>query len=403
MSEEPGKDREEDLTDPSKDPPIEEREPPSDRPQEDQPAPRAADPGEEAPVVDEATLEAQQNYKSDPRNEIFRKRSLQLEAQAAEIPPPEDITAANIAAAEAEARGEGRQPDGEPAAVRQPSLAPRQKMVKIRVYGEEREVSEEAVYRAGVATLQKDAAADRKMSEVATRESALNREAERLVRVAANLRNGLDEHGQPIAAQPPKPGAANRKISKEKLEAVSGAVYSGDTGKLTETLGELLDEVVATTGTPNQASPEVLQSTVDAVLTRIEAGRRQQQDEAAAEAAERDRQEGNRVFATEFETITRDPDLMAMAGGIMRRLAADPSWGSQGHVAIAREVGRRVTAKTGGKPQTEIERRQSAKRHLAGSGAGGRHVPAPTGPQVPTNKQYIEQLRRNSGSNSNLT
>lgn len=339
-----------------------------------------------------AKPEPEPAFKSDPRNEIYARRSAQLKSEQeandelfADRADARDPDAVERMRAEAAGQGLASDPG---------------KSYKIKVYGEEREVPESAVIEAGVATLQKDAAAGRKMAEAARREAELRREEQRLLRVAENLRKGLDEHGQPLApTKPPAPADASRgrTISKDKLEATVKALYSGDTEEATKALQGLVETISQNSGTPDAVSPEIVKSVEEAVVSRMESRQRQQ-------SVESDISEANRIFREDYADISGDPDMLVMAQGLAGRLTQDPEWEGRSRAEIAREVGKRIRTKMSGANRgasAEVEARLTRKRAMPGAPNAHGRVPEPqTQRQFPSNQDYVQQLRLNSGSNS---
>ena len=356
-------------------------------PNDADPAEATAQAAEPAEIVEESESEQkfEHAYTSDPRNEIYSRRSEALKQQQE----------ADQGVFEPMAGPEDPEPEAEPEAAPEKSLAPAEKSVKIKVYGEEREVSESDVIRAGVATLQKDAAADIRMAKAARREAELKREEERILRAAENLRKGLDVNGQPLATnpQPPAQGVAgSRTIDKGMLEGAVKALYSGDTEEATEALQTVFTAMQQAQGTSNQVTPEIVKSVEDAVLANISARQ-------SAERDEQDRLEANRIFREDFREIAENPDAFAMAKGLVASLNDDPQWQSRTRAEIAREVGSRIR-KLAGKPGDPLAARRDQKRNLPNAGTAAGRQPAPQPQQFPSNSDYIQQLRANSGSNS---
>lgn len=332
-------------------------------------------------------------YKTDPRNEIYKRARGTLTLEKRES----DELFADRVARRAADDGEPPPETPEPTAA-ELALADGTKAVKIKVYGEEREVPVAEVMRAGVATLQKDAAADQKLTDVGRREAALHQEEQRLLTIAANLRMGLDENGRPIAA--PKPPATadapgDRTIDDTDLsKGVVEALYSGDAEKATAALSGVLKAISSRAGTADPVKPEIVTSIADAVLANV--NQRQ-----AADAAQRDLDEANRIFREDFKDISSDPDALAMARGLSGQLLQDPEWSKKSRAEIAKEVGSRVRAKIA--PATlakTLEERRDGKRALPSTPSSTARQPAPQPQRFPSNSEYIERLRRNSGSNS---
>jgi hypothetical protein len=368
-------------TDATGDPPRDQLEPPGeDPPLETGPAAAAA-PAEGEP---EPEPELEPAYKTDPRNEIYARRSAALEQ---EQQASDSLFSGDDPAAAARA------------------LANQGRTVKIVVNGQEREIPESEAIQAGVRHLQIGAAAEQKMTEAARKEQANRVEETRLLRIAANLRNGLDEHGQPIGPKPPSQGADGNRGTEQQMKAVKDAadayhkaVFSGDIEASNTTL-LAFNEVSAKVG-GGPGLPEVIKSVEDAVLRNIDARRAANVAQQNADTAERDRVEANRIFREDFPEVTKDPDVFAMAKGLASTLSQDPDWAGKSRAAIAKEVGTRIKAKL--QPTSldaTLTGRRQAKKDLSRPTAGGR-MPATAEPTVPSNSDYVRQLQVNSGSNS---
>lgn len=322
-------------------------------------------------------------YKYDPRNAIYARRSqVQAEAQAASD----------------EVFNEGRESSALPRADTPPleepappatPVATGDEFVTIKVYGEERHVPKSDVDAAGgIAAYQKAVAAAEK-AQVNDTKARLQAEEQRLLRVAENLRNGLDERGQPLSPKPPPQGVP--AISKEALEATVKGLYSGDTDEATAALATLVSQISGR-GQSTEVNPEIVRAVEAQVLERIE-GREAERTEA------QDVAEANRIFRENFKDIANDPALMVWAKGMAEVISADPQFQNSSRAEIAQEVGNRIRGKFG-KPTSELESRRQLKSTLTPSSSGSGRVPQVEPQRFPTNADYIQQLRRNSGSNS---
>lgn len=359
-----------------------------DGPTELPPDPGLADPNLNPPLTNKAKpaegkekAKPEPAYKYDARNAIYARRSAKM---------------AEDQAASDEMFDEGRQTSGlpreEPAQPATP-VALSDEFVTIKVYGEERQAPKADVEKAGgVAAYQKAVAADVKLQQAAQREAELSAKEARLLQIAQNLRNGLDENGQPLAPKPPVTGVPASAISKDALEATVKGLYSGDAEEATAALGTLIEQIAARQGTSNQVSPEIVRAVTAQVEERIQA-----REATSMEA--RDVAEANRIFREDFKDIANDPDMMVWAKGMANTLANAPENQGKSRSEIAREVGNRIREKLG-RPKSEIESRRKLKESLPQSPSGSGRVPSTEAPRFPTNADYIQQLRRNSGSNS---
>lgn len=332
------------------------------------------------PADDKPKPKPQPAYKFDPRIDIYKRRSEQLAEEQAESDEVFD---------------DGRQTDAlpreEPAEPATP-LASADEFVTIKVYGVERQAPKAEVEQAGgVAAYQKAVAAEVKLEEAARREAAVRAEEARLLRIANNLKNGLDENGQPLAApKPPVTGVPASAISKEALGPTVKALYSGDADEAAEALAQVLSQVAPNT---QPATPEI----VRAVTAQVQENLR---SEGEAREAERDLKEANRIFRETFKEIASDPDMMVWAKGMANTLSADPENQGKSRAEIATLVGTRIREKLGRPTTTAMDERRALKRNLPQTPTGSGRVPAPEPKRFQTNAEYIEQLRRNSGSNS---
>jgi hypothetical protein len=352
---------------------------PPDGPTELPADPTPADPTPPPHIVAEAPKEKptpEPAYKFDPRNDIYARRSKALAADQAQSD---------------EMFNEGRAAGSAlPGREEQPPVASGEEFVTIKVYGEERRAPKADVERAGgVAAYQKTAAADVKLQRAAEREAAIKAEEQRLLRIAENLRNGLDENGQPFAPKPPSPGVP---VSKEALEGTVKALYSGDADEATEALGRLIEQIGSRQGTSNPVSPEIVSAVQARVLDEWERRERAKEELSDVEKA-------NQVFQESFKDIADDPEMMIWAKAMAMRLTADPDYQGKSRAEIAFEVGNRIRERTGQR-RTETQSRELLKESLHHVPSGSGRMPRPEPKRFMTNAEYIEQLRRNSGSNS---
>lgn len=327
-------------------------------------------------------------YKYDPRNEIYRRRTQLQEASQAES----DQVFSEGRETTALPREE-RVTGGEPAQPATP-VATGDEFVTIKVYGEERRVPKAEVDEAGgIAAYQKAVAAAEK-TRVNEERARLQAEEQRLLRIAENLRNGLDERGQPLAPKPPPQGVPVSAISREALEATVKGLYSGDAEEATVALEKLVTQISGRQGTANEVPPEIVRTVEARVLERIE-----ERESARSEA--RDVEEANRIFREDFKDIANDPEMMLWAKGLASTLTEAPENKGKSRAEIARQVGNRIREKLGRPLQKgELESRRDLKRTLPSSTTGSGRVPAQEPKRFPSNADYIQQLRRNSGSNS---
>lgn len=325
-------------------------------------------------------------YKYDKRKDIYARRTqLQQEEQAASDDVfSEGRETSALPREDRPARGEPAQPAT--------AVATGDEFVTIKVYGEERRVPKSEVDEAGgIAAYQKAVAATEK-ARIQEERARLQAEEQRILRIAENVRNGLDEHGQPLAPKLPPQGVP--AIGREALEATVKGLYSGDAEEAAAALEKLVTQIQGRQGTANEVSPEIVRAVEARVLERM-------QERETLRSEEKDVQEANRIFREDFKDIANDPEMMLWAKGLANTLSQDPKYQGKSRAEIARTVGNRIREKLGRPLQrSELDSRRDLKRTLPSSTSGSGRVPAQEPNRFPTNADYIQQLRRNSGSNS---
>jgi hypothetical protein len=336
-----------------------------------------------APSDDKPKAKPEPAYKYDKRKEIYARRSQIQQAEQAASDEIFDEGRATTALP---------RPTSEERAEPATHVATGDELVTIKVYGEERRVPKAEVDEAGgIAAYQKAAAAAEK-ARIEQQRARLQAEEQRMLRVAENLRNGLDENGQPLAPKPPPQGVP--AISKEALEAAVKGLYSGDAEEAAAALEKLVTQIQGRAGTTNEVSPEVVRAVEARVLERME-------ERETLRTEEQDVAEANRIFREDFKDIADDPDMMLWAKGLANTLSQDPEYSGKSRSEIARTVGTRIREKLGRPAQkSELDSRRELKRTLPSPNSGSGRVPVQEPKRFPTNADYIQQLRRNSGSNS---
>jgi len=190
-------------------------------------------------------------------------------------------------------------------------------VVTIKVDGEEKTVPVSSVLDAGIRTLQKETAADRRLAEAAE-----------IKKAALELQQAVMAAQQQVGKTPPEdttsgPSQEDAKDVSEVTRKVTEAIYSGDE----EVAVEALNELVNTLRTSTREAPEQVASIVDQRLSEFEMAR--QQKEAITD------------FQKEYPDIASDPRLYALADQeTIAILQEHPDWTLR---QITLEAGARVT------------------------------------------------------------
>lgn len=309
--------------------------------------------------------------------------------------------------------------EGQPPAAAAPAAtdggAPPARGVKITVYGQETEVPEDKVYEAGVRALQKEHAAEYRLAEAVKQEQKLTKYHRDLDAYKASLeamerdlRAGKTPDAKDVATAtaPPTTGVLSDEVN-EKIaagaKAVAEAVYKGDAAVTAKVLQDALTSVAqGRTATP---PPVDVNAVADAAAERLE----QRQE---TKTTEQKRQEVNQTFATEFKAVTTNQDAMEMAMSVFNRLLTAEGE-TRPWTELAREAGEKVLfrfpeLRAAGEqrpdppPTTDATDTLSARRLLKSktvprmSTATARATP-PAPPTVPSNRDYIAQMRANRG------
>jgi hypothetical protein len=292
--------------------------------------------------------------------------------------------------------------------------------IKISVYGEEQVVSEDDVRAAGIATLQKERAAEYRLQQASKQENDLrkyHRELDaykaELEEQAKKLRAGHVPDAKAVAALAAPPattgaseGAVDAKLA-EGARKFTEAVYRGDTAETQKALQSLLADVAqGRSATPPPVDVQaVAEAAADVLAKRSETS-----------TAEQQRQAVNRTFATEFKAVVSHPEAFLIAKARFDAMLADPDNTGKPLEDLAREAGKAALhrypeLRPEGPGESNVEpvtpaarvtktleerRTVKAKTVVRPSGSSAR-APAPTPQPVRTNKQFIADMRKSRG------
>lgn len=285
---------------------------------------------------------------------------------------------------------------------------------KIRVYGNEQEVSEEEVIKAGIAALQKQHAGELRLQDAATREAQLEEWEGQLRAYAENLRKkGVQDGaqkptGESATPQPPGTGAAAKEVADLRRKA-GEALLRGDDAQYAELTAQadqkLQDAIVAAiaarSATTNPQSSE--QGSVPELPAR------ERRDPWSRD----DRVKINQVFNTDYADLLESDATFNRTQQLMQEALEDPANLGQSPEELARRVGDSVRTLYGkqaprreepapSRTQQTLESRRRLKQQipLTPPAGSGRAPAAAQTPKFPSNKDYVQQLRQRSGSNS---
>lgn len=376
------------------------------------------------PVVEShQELMKRKGFKDDKRNAIFTKRNNmtleEREAFRAEdpeqsdlsdtiagfAPTPEESAVARAAAPPAAAPAVPGSSAAPAPAAQAPVATPTGKAYKLIIHGREAgEVSEEQVIQAGVAALQKQHSGDETLRQAATRTAQLVEYEAKLQRIADNLAKGLDPEGRPInpagspgPGQPPTTGVAGA-IDKAMFAKATEALVRGDDAVGTDLLVQaVMDAVNRGRVEPATAPRTVEVPSLPQVVTsgswsdaQLQSAKRIANDEFGDFDDERWGVLQQKMGAALNDPANAGKDisfLVMKAGNEARRAHVTPAV----QVIPVDPVQQQLDARGAVKARIPVTPPPTSAR-----------VPpaAPTGPSIPSNKDYVHSLRVKSGSNS---
>jgi len=249
-------------------------------------------------------------------------------------------------------------------------------LVTIIVDGEERQVPRDQVYEQGIRTLQKEAAADKRLAEATQR----MREVEAYRQsVEAQLRNSQrkENDGRPLSKQQ---DADVRKRARQIIDKI----LDGNEDEAAEALAE------AMTGrqqsTPDFDEQRLAQELTEKVQRNLE------------------RQAGIAAFNEQYAHIANDPQLFAMADRKTIEIAQEhPEWGPK---QIILEAGKKVEewlAEVGGGPTSQNdtpppsrknERKRTTEKLKTAKSA---KAPRPAEKRPQTKSEIVADMRKRRG------
>lgn len=318
-------------------------------------------------------------------NAVGVKRAAAPAAPAAAAPP--------VAPAPAGPPGDDDEDDDDVA-------TPAGRKFKITVYGEPvREADEDEVIRAGVAALQKDGASDMRMRGAAEYEKNLRAYALQLQGFADSLAAGRTD---PASTSPTPSGVAG-VVDEASVKQAFELVSDGKPDEAAKLVTKAIRDAVAagradTSPTPaprtTGAVPSFQVPTLPAMRSRTEIV------------------EANTVFEGEYGELVAEDAAFTVAQSLIKAKLADPANTGRSATDLVREVGnfvrasRRAPAGPAGPAPShasvELGARRTLKARVALTPpvAAGRAPGAPEAPRFPSNADYVQQLRKRSGSNT---
>lgn len=317
-------------------------------------------------------------------------------------------------AMEAEVRGEPHQFDDDyveepdPEAEKEPAKAEKAPdpvdsgadVVTIKVDGEEQEVSQSAINKAGIAALQKESTADKRMKDatqyeasVRTLEASVRKQLEDLQ--AAQTAAPTDEGstaGDNEANLPDKGAVA--EVVKEKVQQVAEAIYAGDQDQVTESLTEALTSVAQ--GRPSSTPPLDAKQFAEDVM---ESMRKTADDEKAERAAEERKSVAetvNTTFQKEFSDLYTDDRGFRLTKAEFEGLCEERPEADR--VELMREAAGTVNKIVNPPVDDELARRKKAKRGAdADAPSSTQRMPTDKPKRAKTRKDVVANMQRARG------
>ena len=249
-----------------------------------------------------------------------------------------------------------------------------EEFVTVKVDGVEQQVPLSKVQEAGIRTLQKESAADKRLEEAAR----LRAEAEAALNAAQEAQQRLQQQ-QVLLPSPPEPDAEELKAVTEE---VTSAIYSGDEEELKKAIAKL---ATVQAQQPQVVVPPVPQEEIAAVVhSTFEAERQRAELEAA-----------QRQFAKDFPELDSDPDLRELTNLKTAAIQqAHPDWTFS---EIITHAGNEVRSKLAREPEKSdpLENRRSRKRQAAKQPqSAGVRVPKKPEPKPLTRSDIVREMQK---------
>lgn len=348
--------------------------------------------------------------KHDARAAMWAKRSEMAAAERAELVDSDAEQAQALDDIAGATQGDPEEIDAAAAAADDadaPLALPAEK-VKIVVDGQEREVPRDEVIKAGVATLQKQAAADVRLQEAATYEARVRdwarTEHEKLQEQAAALAQ------RQASPPPPATGAQAPEDVQASVSKALELLVDGEKDEAAKLLTSVFSRSVpqAAPATPAGPADRPHGAEVQAAVTPPPA--RRSREELA---------EANRIYSAEYADIDKDDRAYTFTQSLVQASLRDPANAFRPIGDIVREAGNKARSVFAQVPQTpaapaaqpasepspgqqalEGRRTLKARIPISPTGASVRATTASQAPAGVSNKDYIQQLQRRSGSNA---
>jgi hypothetical protein len=357
----------------------------------------------------------------DPRDAIVARRRELRNAEVEEGAKDPQVrlldTFAGNPAGDTNARPTVNEPELPPAdAPAAAAAAPAGPKVKITVYGEDVEVDETEVYQAGVATLQKERAAEYRLKQASDQENKLrsyHRDLDayndRLKKLEQDLRAGKAPNARDVSNVAALPSGASAAVDDaavaEAARKAAEAIYKGDPAESAKALQSLLASVAQ--GREATPPPVDVKAVAEAAADVVEQRRDTRTKEEKRAAV-------NTTFSTEFPKVLEHPEAFAVAKARFDAMLADPDNSGKPWEQLAREAGQvalgrypelKDPASRGNAPvnpaatvDDQLKARREVKaRTVVRSASSTPRAPAPAAPQPRTNKQYIADMRAGRG------
>lgn len=229
-----------------------------------------------------------------------------------------------------------------------------QLVTKIKVNGEEREISADQLR----SFVQKDLAGDIKLQQASDKERQLSQREQQLTQQEEKLRNTM-------TAQK-KPSEEDAKKLRETIKSAFDKVYDGDLDSATETLMQVMME----RGNPTTLTTEEIQQQVEQTVLSTT---KKQEQARELQAWNQSVDDGNRELAKNHPEIYKDPNLFDLVNSTTARMLESRDKGDPDYIKLtpkeiiakaADEVNQWLGNKRGGKEVDTANNRESRKASL---------------------------------------